>query len=269
MGWLEIEERLEQRRRQGVVGLLPFLTAGFPDIAATMELVPAMEEAGADVIELGVPFSDPLADGVTIQRASFQALQQGMTLEGCLEICSSLRQKGVRVPLVLFGYYNPILAYGIEAFVQRAAAVGVDGFIVADLPGEESALFDQACEALGLCNVPLLAPTSTEERVARACAGARGFVYCVSVTGVTGARSDLPSEVPQLVSLVRRHTSLPIAVGFGISRREHVESLAAYADAVAVGSAIIDVVAAAPPAHRAARLREFLSGLRGAATSAR
>ena len=269
MGWREIEERLDQRRRQGVVGLIPFLTVGFPDMAATMELVPALEEAGADVIELGVPFSDPLADGVTIQRASFQALQRGVTLESCLETCSSLRRQGVRVPLVLFGYYNPILSYGIEPFVQRAAAVGVDGFIVADLPGEEATPFTQACEGRGLCNIPLLAPTSTEERVARACASARGFVYCVSVTGVTGARSDLPSEVPDLVSMVRRHTSLPIAVGFGISRREHVESLEAYTDAVAVGSAIIDVVAAAPPAHRAARLREFLSGLRGAATSTR
>jgi tryptophan synthase alpha chain len=264
MGWREIEERLNERRHQGAVGLVPFLTVGFPTLPATLELVVAMEEAGADVVELGVPFSDPLADGATIQRASFHALQHGVTLEGCLGLCRTLRQRGVRVPLVLMGYYNPILSYGLERLVGDAARAGVDGFIVADLPGEEAGPLEQLCEAQGLCNIPLLAPTSTEERVARACAKARGFVYCVSLTGVTGARAELPPNVSALVALVRRHTTLPLAVGFGISRREQVEALRASVDAVVVGSAIIDVIGAAPPALRAARVREFLAGLRGA-----
>ena len=269
MGWREIEERLDRRRKEGTVALLPYLTCGFPDADATLELVPAMEEAGADVVELGVPFSDPLADGVTIQRASFQSLQQGVSLTSCVQTCAELRRRGVRVPIVLFGYYNPILSYGIQEVVEAAAAAGGDGFIVADLPGEESAPFREACESQGLCNIPLLAPTSTEERVARACATARGFVYCVSLTGVTGARSDLPPEVSELVAAVRRHTSLPVAVGFGVSRREHVEAHSAYADAVAIGSAIIETVAASAPAERAARLGEFLAGLRGAGSSVR
>ena len=262
MGWREVEKRLKQRRSQGGVGLIPYLTVGFPDMAATLELVPALEEAGADVVELGVPFSDPLADGTTIQMASFHALQQGVTLEGCLEVCARLRQDGVRVPLILMGYYNPILAFGLDRLARDAATAGVDGFIVADLPGDEAGPFLQACESHGLCNVPLLAPTSTEDRVARACAGARGFVYCVSLTGVTGARAKLPPGASDLVSLVRRHTPLPIAVGFGISRPQQVQAVAAYADAVVVGSAIIDIVAAAPPARRSVRLQEFLAGLR-------
>lgn len=266
MGWLAVEERLGQRRRQGEVGLIPFLTVGYPEVAATLDLALALEEAGADVLELGVPFSDPLADGVTIQRASFHALRQGVTLKGCLEVCGRLRQRGLRVPLILMGYYNPILAYGIERLVQDAVGAGVDGFIVADLPGEEAAPFQGACEARGLCNVPLLAPTSTEERVARACAGARGFVYCVSLTGVTGARTSLPAGSLELVAAVRRHTLLPVAVGFGISRREQVEAVAAHADAVVVGSALLDIVAKAAPGQRAARAKEFLMGLRGMRT---
>ena len=164
MGWREIEERLDRRRKEGTVALLPYLTCGFPDADATLELVPAMEEAGADVVELGVPFSDPLADGVTIQRASFQSLQQGVSLMSCVQTCAELRRRGVRVPIVLFGYYNPILSYGIQEVVEAAGAAGGDGFIVADLPGEESAPFREACESQGLCNIPLLAPTSTEER---------------------------------------------------------------------------------------------------------
>ena len=155
MGWREIEERLDRRRKEGTVALLPYLTCGFPDADATLELVPAMEEAGADVVELGVPFSDPLADGVTIQRASFQSLQQGVTLASCVQTCAELRRRGVRVPIVLFGYYNPILSYGIQGLVGDAAAAGVDGFIVADLPGEESAPFREACESQGLCNIPV------------------------------------------------------------------------------------------------------------------
>jgi tryptophan synthase alpha chain len=266
MGWLAVEERLGQRRRQREVGLIPFLTVGYPDVAATLDLALALEEAGADVLELGVPFSDPLADGVTIQRASFHALRQGVTLKGCLEVCGRLRQRGLRAPLILMGYYNPILAYGIERLVQDAAGAGVDGFVVADLPGEEAGPFQGACEAHGLCNVPLMAPTSTEERVARACAGARGFVYCVSLTGVTGARASLPSEALDLVAAVRRHTVLPVAVGFGISRREQVAAVSTHADAVVVGSALLDIVAKAAPEQRAARAKEFLTGLRGTRT---
>jgi tryptophan synthase alpha chain len=262
MGQREIEERLHHRRSQGQVGLIPYLTVGFPSVAATLEMVPALEEAGADVVELGVPFSDPLADGTTIQRASFHALGQGVTLAGCLELCRQLRREGVRVPLVLMGYYNPILAYGVQRVAQDAGAAGVHGFIVPDLPVDEARPLREACDVHGLSCIPLLAPTSTESAIAQACDSAGGFIYCVSLTGVTGARTSLPSAAPELVARVRRHTTLPVAVGFGISQREQVQAVSAYADAVVVGSALIEAVEEAAPGHEAARAREFLQGLR-------
>ena len=263
MGQSDIEQRLHQRRSRGQVGLIPYLTVGFPSVAATLEMVPALEEAGADVVELGVPFSDPLADGSTLQRASFHALSQGVTLTGCLELCRQLRRDGLQVPLVLMGYYNPILAYGVQRVAQDAAAAGVQGFIVPDLPFEEAGPLREACGARDLSCIPLLAPTSTEMAIAQACAVAGGFIYCVSLVGVTGARSAVPAAAPELVARVRRHTTLPVAVGFGISQPEHVQAVGAYADAVVVASALIESVEAAP-GHEAARVREFLQWLRGA-----
>ena len=263
MGWQRLEESFRKPRTEGRVGLIPYLTVGFPALSATVELVQALEEAGADTVELGVPFSDPLADGATVQQANFHALQQGVTLGHCFEVCSTLRHRGVRVPLVLMGYYNPLLAYGLEEVARDGGESGVDGFIVVDLPPEEASPLHEVCVAQDLALVPLLAPTSTEARIKQACTDVRGFVYCVSLTGVTGARAALSSDVADLVTLVRRHTPLPLAVGFGISNREHVEALACYADAVVVGSALLDAIVAAPQGQRVAGARAFLAGLEG------
>jgi len=233
-------------RSRKKVGLFPFLTVGFPDLEATLELVPALVEAGADGFELGVPFSDPLADGAIIQNSSFKALQQGVTLQSCLDVVKVLRAKVPKTPLVLMGYYNPIFRYGIKKFAASAEEVGLDGVIVADLPPDESGPLLGECITKGISLIYLLAPTSTEERIGKACNTASGFIYCVSLTGVTGAREELPVSARQLLRRVRAHTELPLALGFGISRRKHIESIAAYADAAIVGSALMRILMDSP-----------------------
>lgn len=258
-----IAEAFRRLREDRKVGLVAFLTVGYPDVASTLELVPALAAGGAHLVELGVPFSDPLADGATIQRANFHALQQGVTPATCLEVARELRRRGLAIPLLFMGYYNPILAYGQGAFVADAAAAGIDGLIVADLPAEEAGPQHRECVARGLDLIPLLAPTSTEERIARAVVGASGFIYCVSVTGITGARDELPPEVAPLVARVRKHTMLPIAVGFGISKREHVAAVGRLAEAVVVGSALIDLIDRVPPQQRLEQVKEYAEVLTG------
>lgn len=250
---------------KGRTGIVPYITVGFPDLATTLELVPALAEAGADVIELGVPFSDPMADGTTIQKASFHALQQGITLRGCLEACASLRERGLETPLVLMGYYNPILSMGLDRFAEEAERSGVDGIIVPDLPPVEAGPLRERCEGRGIDVICLLAPTSTDGRIKAACATATGFIYCVSLAGVTGARDQVSDEGRGLVERVRKHTDLPIAVGFGLSRPEHVEEVGRYADAAVVGSALVDVIDQAPAGQAVAHAARFLAGLREAA----
>ena len=258
-----LKSSFEAMHERGATGIIPFLTVGFPSVRDTLSLVHALVEGGADVIELGVPFSDPLAEGPTIQRASFHALGQGVTLDTCLDVCRQLRSDGVETPLVLMGYYNPILSYGLDRFAADAGDAGVDGVIVADLPSEESGPLQAACRQHQIHVIPLLAPTSTDARIARACEGAEGFVYCVSLTGVTGAREELSLGATALTQRVRAHTRLPLAVGFGISQRRHVEALAKWAEAAAVGSALIDVVERAPAEKRTESVREFVAGLVG------
>jgi tryptophan synthase alpha chain len=228
-------------------------------------LLRAALDGGADLIELGVPFSDPLADGATVQRASEVALRNGVTLADCIgEAETIVRERDV--PVLLMGYANPFLRYrgGLPDFAADAARAGVAGIIVPDLPAEESAEFDAALGPEGLARIDLYAPTTPDARLARLVPSARGFVYCVSLTGVTGARRALASDVGDLVARVRRHTDLPIAVGFGISAPEHVAALRGVADAVVVGSAALDTIAAAPPRRRADALREFVSSLAAA-----
>ena len=249
--------------KRGATGIIPFLTVGFPSVEDTLSLVHALVEGGADVIELGVPFSDPLAEGPTIQRSSFHALAQGVTLDTCLNVCRRLRSDGVETPLVLMGYYNPILSYGMDRFVLDAGEAGVDGVIVVDLPSEESGPLQTACREHQIHLIPLLAPTSTDARIARACENAGGFVYCISRTGVTGARTELPTGIPDLTQKIRKHTGLPLAMGFGISQRRHVEALASWAEAAVVGSALIDLVEKAPAEKRTESVREFVAGLAG------
>ena len=258
-----IADALSRARSEGRVGLIAYLTAGYPEPDATPGLVQALVDGGADAIELGIPFSDPLADGVTIQRSSFQALQGGMTPARGLQLVNELRNTGVVIPLIVMTYYNPILAYGLNGFTQDAAAAGVDGLIAIDVPSEEAGELVAQCRASGLDLIPLLAPTSSDKRIAMAVRQASGFVYCVSVAGVTGARQALPRELGAFLKRARRRTELPLAVGFGISRREHVEALQGQADAAIVGSAIIDVIEASPRATREKRVKEYVEVLTG------
>lgn len=258
-----ITAAFERMKREHRTGIIPYVTVGFPTIADTMAIVPAIERAGADVIELGVPYSDPLADGPTIQAASYRALQSGVTPKTCVDVAARLRQAGVQAPLLFMGYYNPILTYGVPEYARDCASAGIDGLIVPDLPPEESAPLRMELRAHGLILIPLLAPTSTDDRIASGCAGAEGFVYCVSVAGVTGARADLPPDLPAFLKRVRRHTSLPIAVGFGVSERRHAEALGAVAEAVVVGSALINVIDSAAPGKAAQRAAGFVAALAG------
>lgn len=217
---------------------IPFITAGDPTPEVTVELVETLAEAGADIIELGVPYSDPLADGPTIQAASERALKHGVTLTSVLEMAASIRNNGVTVPLVLFTYYNPILRMGIERLCERATSAGFDGMIVPDLPYEENEPLLKAAERNGLALIPLVAPTS-EKRIQRLVANAQGFVYCVSSLGTTGTRDSFAGETLSFLDQVRQLSPIPIAVGFGISRREHVVQFAPHVDAVIVGSALV------------------------------
>jgi len=219
--------------------------------------------AGADALELGVPFSDPLADGPTIQRASYKALQGGTVPTDAIDMVGQLRSAGVAVPLILMGYCNTFLAKGEDRFVSDSAAAGADGFIIVDLPPEESDEALVTCRRLGLSLIYLLAPTSDEGRIAEVVRRASGFIYCVSVVGVTGARSQLAAELPDFLRRLRRQTDLPLAVGFGISKREHVEALQGLADAAIVASALIDIVESSPRDERVGRVRNYVEVLTG------
>lgn len=227
-------------RRQGAV-LIPYLTVGYPSLEATLEAVPLLEQSGADLVELGIPFSDPVADGVTIQEASFRALQAGVTPARCLEAARRLRER-VRVPLLFLTYFNPILSYGLEAFCAHSVRAGVDGLIVPDLPPEEAAALEEATVRHGLDLIYLLAPTSTEERVRLVARRSRGFLYLVSVTGVTGARESLPPGLAGFVARVRKWAAQPLCVGFGISTPEQAAEVARIADGVIVGSRLVQLM---------------------------
>ncbi len=229
--------------RQGRAALMPYFTAGFPDLPTSEAVLRAVAAAGADLIELGVPFSDPLADGPTIQQAAQTALAQGITPGHCLELVARLRANGMAQPVMLMSYVNPILAYGVARYVADAAAVGADGLIVPDLPVEEADEVEAACAAAGLALTYLVAPTSTPARLEAIARRTTGFLYLVALTGVTGARAALPAGLADLVARARRVATTPLAVGFGISRPEHVRAAGALADGVIVGSALIRAVA--------------------------
>ena len=258
-----LAETLARLKASHQPGLIAFLTVGYPDLETSERLVSALIAGGADIVELGMPFSDPLADGATIQRASFCALQQGVTPAICLQVVERLRSQGVQAPLLLMGYYNPILAYGPKEFCRDAASTGANGLIVVDLPPEESEDLRLSCHHNGLDLIYLLAPTSTEARIQLVAEKASGFIYCVSVTGVTGAREGLPAELAQFIAKVRRHTLLPLAVGFGISKHKHFRAVARIAEAAVVGSAIIDVIDRSEPSEREARVREYVEVVTG------
>jgi tryptophan synthase alpha chain len=240
------------------VAVLIYLTVGYPERASTGALLRAAVDGGADLLELGVPFSDPLADGATVQRASEIALANGITLADCLaEARTVVAERGV--PVLLMGYTNPFERYGYARFAASAVPAGLAGVIVPDLPAEESVPFDRELEAVGMARIDLYAPTTPDERLARLVPASRGFVYCVSLTGVTGARRALGADVAAFVARVRRHASVPIVLGFGISEPAHVAALRGVVDGVAIGSAAIDAVTAA--SDKPAALRAFVRGL--------
>lgn len=218
---------------------MPFFTVGYPDLPTSIAAIEALVAAGADAIEVGIPFSDPLAEGPTIQHSSQIALENGIRLADCIDAVRTLRARGVSIPLMLMGYINPILTYGVERFANDSAEAGASGFIVPDLPPEEADELAKSCSAHGLALIPMLAPTSTPDRIRQVLAGARGYIYLVSVTGVTGARDSLPVDLADYVRRVRSLTTLPIGVGFGISQPQHAKAVASLADGVIVGSAMI------------------------------
>jgi tryptophan synthase alpha chain len=222
--------------------LVAYVTCGDPDLATTRDVVLASIAAGASVVELGVPFSDPLADGPVIQRASERALKQGTTLERVLRLAAEVRERSQSAGLIVFSYVNPILRLGLEKFCRVARAAGLDGVLVTDLPVEEAREYIQAMRRHDLASIFLAAPTSTDERLRRIVDVSRGFVYAVSRTGVTGARPQLSQDASRLVRRLRRYTRLPIAVGFGISTPEQFQSVGAYADGAVVGSAIVETM---------------------------
>jgi tryptophan synthase alpha chain len=242
-GLQRIASAFAAARGQNRAALMPYLTLGYPDPAQSMSVVKAVARAGADLIELGVPFSDPLADGPTIQRSTQVALEHGATTARCLEMAAALRQDGVSQPCLLMGYTNPLLAYGIERYCADAARAGADGLIVPDLPLEEAGHLEDTCRARGLALVYLAPPTSDAQRLRVLAAHSSGFLYLVSLTGVTGARRELPSELDGFVRRARAAAgSLPLAVGFGISTPEQAGAVGRIADGVIVGSALIDAM---------------------------
>ena len=261
-----VERAFARARAESRLALVVYLTVGYPDRASTGALLRAALDGGADVLELGVPFSDPLADGTTVQRAGEAALRQGVTLADCLsEAATVVRERDA--PVLFMGYTNPFMQYGFERLAGDGARAGIAGLIVPDLPAEESAEIDFALAPAGLLRIEMYAPTTPNERLAKLMPRAHGFVYCVSLTGVTGARRALASDVAEFVGRVRRHTTLPVVVGFGISTSEHVAALRGIADGIAVGSAAIDVVTNASPQRRAETLREFVTSLAAAGRS--
>lgn len=238
-----LDTRFAALKAQGERALVVFVTAGDPYPERTVDVICALAEAGADVIELGVPFSDPLADGPTIQAASFRALQGGMTPPKVLAAVHEARARGVSVPIVLMGAYNPVLQYGPEKFAQDAVAAGVDGAIVTDVIPEEADTWKPIADAAGLATIFLLAPTSTTERMEAVGKLAAGFIYCVSMTGITGTKEVVPSELPSLVAAIRQHAgATPVCVGFGIKTPEQVKAICAFADGAVVGSSLVTLL---------------------------
>jgi tryptophan synthase alpha chain len=239
-----IESRFVELRERGECALVPFITAGDPDLATTEALLPAIAEAGADLIEIGVPFSDPLGDGPTIQRANERALRSGSSLRRTLELIKNLRPQ-IDAPLVLMGYANVFLAMGESNFAAAAREVGVDGVITVDLPPEEGRVLFDGLEKSGVDPILLASPTTGESRLAMLAERTRGFLYYVSLTGVTGARAQIAADLEEAVAGIRRISSVPVCVGFGISTPEQAEQVGRYADGVVVGSALVDRIEAA------------------------
>ncbi len=260
-----ISKRFAELRVDGELGIVAYITAGDPSLDATLQFVLALAEAGADIIELGIPFSDPLADGPVIQRASERGLKAGATLARVLDLVRRIRQSS-EIALVLFGYYNPIFQMGLEKFAAAASSAGADGVLVTDLTPEESDDYRRILSAHHLDTIFLAAPTSTDERLEKIAGCSSGFLYLISRTGVTGVKDALPEDLPALLRRARRATQLPIAVGFGISQPGHVSVLGGLADAAIIGSALVaEIEKATSITAASAALADRIRGLKAAA----
>jgi tryptophan synthase alpha chain len=246
--------------RANHTALIPYITVGYPSVETTLKVVPLLAGSGCDIIELGIPFSDPLADGATIQRASYEALRQGVTPGVCFEVAQELRRQ-VEVPLVFMTYYNPVLKFGLEQFCSKCTKVGIDGLIIPDLPPEEGQELEKSTRSHELDLIYLLSPASTEERIRLVAGKSSGFIYLVSLTGVTGARAKLPEELEGFVARVRASTEKPLCVGFGVSTAEQARRIAEVADGVIVGSRILQLI---KDNNSLKSLHLFVKGLRDA-----
>jgi len=253
----------DRLRSEGRAALIPFVTVGWPELGDTERIIPALIEGGGDIIEIGVPFSDPIADGPTVQKANQRALENGVTPVHALDAVRRLRQAGVVAPLLFMGYYNPVFQYGLEEFAAACADVGADGLLIPDLPPEESDALLDACAAHGIHLIYFLAPTSTPERMEAVMQRANGFVYVIAVTGVTGARGELAPGLDDYIARVRRYTTLPLAIGFGISRREHVARVEKLVDGIVVASALLNHLEHVPSEDLPSEAKGFVQSLRG------
>ena len=260
---IRLDRTFARLRAADELGLFPYLMTGFPDQPSCARLLDCLAEAGADGIELGVPFSDPLADGATIQRVGALARAQGASIDMALGLVRSFRTRW-QTPVVLMTYYNVVLAYGLAELAKDGASAGADGLIVPDLPLEEASEVREMCEAYGLHLVSMLAPSSTGARLAQTGERASGFIYCVSLLGVTGARDELAKELPSFLRRVREHCSQPLVVGFGISRPEHVRAVRGQADGVIVASALAGLIESTPPEEQLAAVAAYIRDLKAA-----
>ncbi|HLX57739.1 MAG TPA: tryptophan synthase subunit alpha [Ktedonobacteraceae bacterium] len=262
-----ITHAFELAKQAGRGVLIPYFMCGFPTTEQSIELVLAAIEGGADIVELGMPFSDPLADGATIQRAGHVALERGMSVNGCMEIARQVTARS-HVPLIFMGYYNPLLAYGIERFCREAAAGGICGLIIPDLPPEEAALLQDAARTNGIAVIFLVPPTTADERikliVRAAASGPGSFIYCVSLSGVTGARAELPPYLRSFIAKVYGYTKkygLPLAIGFGLSTPQHIVEVTSYADGAIVGSALVKLIELTPPEKQVEAIKHYIKSL--------
>jgi len=245
-GATAIGKAFQHAKQEGRPALITYLTLGYPSPQASLPLVLALEQGGAEIIELGVPFSDPLADGPIIQRASYTALCAGTTPPLCLDLVAQLRQQGLQVPVILMGYYNPILSYGIESYTARCAEVGVAGLIVPDLPLEEAAPLQAACQQVGIALIFLVTPTSNEKRIAQLAAQTEGFLYVVSRLGTTGPQQRPMEELEDYIATIRHYAHTPLALGFGIAKPQQAQALRGLVDGLIVGSALVECASKGP-----------------------
>lgn len=265
MGSSRLAKTFEKTGAEGRIALISLVMPGYPSAEGTDAVFDAMVAGGVDIVEVEIPFSDPLADGASIQRVAFEALENGTTPADCIEFVRRARGRHPDVPIVFMTYLNPVLAYGLERFAADAAAAGADALIPVDLPPEEAEPAKAAFRANDMDIIFLVSPTSSDKRIEYIAGQSTGWVYCVSIAGVTGARSELPKELPEFLAKVRRSSKIPLAVGFGISRREHIESLTGLAAGVVVGSAFMDVIRKAGPLEAPEAIRRYSESLSGRA----